>query len=203
MSNSEWVSLISTVIIAPLIGGGLALAGVRWAQQLQKKDAVDRDTEHMHGLLQAFKAEIETLWEVYRAAAGAHIVALGNNKPMLTYWPLTLEYFTIYNTHAASIGKIEDHELRKQIIATYTKARSMIDSIRMNNDLVKKWEYDQLLFEESNKPVHASNANARLKSLIEYATGLKESHSILESMAADLLRSLQKNIDDYRKRLKK
>lgn len=180
-------------VISTLIGGALTLAGACLARWFQKKDAAQRDTEHVLGLLQAFHDEIETLWGVYQAGAGASIVALPNDEPMLIHWPLTQEYFTIYNTHALSIGKIKNHVLRKQVIATYTKARSMIDSIRLNNDLLQQWEHDCFLFQETHSPAHKLNANARHQALIRYALGLKESHVELESMATELLHHLRKN----------
>lgn len=188
MINFEWSTLTST-----LTGSALTLAGVYWTHRLQKKDADRRDTEYVHGLRQAFHDEIETLWEVYQAGAGADIVALANNEPMLSHWPLTQDYFTIYNANASSIGKIKDQELRKQIIATYTKARTMIDTVRLNNDLLQQWERDCFLFQETRNPVHESHANARHKALVEYATALKESHSGLESAASELLHRLRRN----------
>ncbi|SCX39899.1 hypothetical protein [Nitrosospira sp. Nsp1] len=145
----------------------------------------------------SLRDEIETLWGVYQAGACASIVALPDDEPMLIYWPLTQEYFTIYNTYALSIGKIKNHMLRKQIIATYTKARSMIDSIRLNNDLLQQWERDCFLFQETRNPVHESHANARHKALVEYATALKESHSGLESAVSELLYRLRRNPYDH------
>lgn len=185
--------LDTNALLSSLIGGGMALAGVCLAHWLQKMDAKERDAEHIYGLLQAFHDEIETLWGVYQAAPGDHIAALGNDEPMLVHWPLTLEYFTVYNTNAASIGRIRNHELRKQIIATYTKACSMMDSIRLNNDLVQKWEREQSLFQKTNDPVYALNAKALLERLIEYAAELKKSHSQLDLMASALLQHLREN----------
>jgi len=189
MIDFEWgASLIST-----LIGSGLTLVGVYWTHWYQKREAAHRDAENILGLLQAFHDEIETLWGIYQASAGAQLEALLNNEPMLMYWPLTQDYLTIYNTHASSIGKIKNHELRKQIIATYTKIRGMIDSFRMNNELVQKWEYAHSLFQETRGSVHESNANARLESLVEYAKLLKQTHSELESMVSELLHHLRRN----------
>lgn len=193
IDGSSLISALTVNIIPTLIGSGLTLVGVCWIHRLQKKDTDRRDTEHVHGLRQAFHDEIETLWEIYQAGAGADIVALANNEPMLSHWPLTQDYFTIYNANASSIGKIKDQELRKQIIATYTKARTMIDTVRLNNDLLQQWERDCFLFQETRNPVYESHANARHKALVEYATALKESHSGLESATSELLHRLRGN----------
>ncbi|WP_025040876.1 hypothetical protein [Nitrosospira briensis] len=192
MINIEWNALILMLagnVVPTLIGGGLTLAGVCLAHRFQKKEAAERDNEHVRGLLQAFHDEIQTLWEIYKAGAGADIVALANNEPMLSHWPLTQDYFTIYNTNASSIGKIKNQELRRQIITTYTKARTMIDSIRLNNDLLHKLEHDCFLFRETPSPANESNASASRNALVGYATALKQSHSELE-LAASKLESL-------------
>lgn len=186
---------INTLIssgVGALIGSVLTLVGVYWAHLLEKEEAARKDAERIHGLLQAFHSEIETLWRVYQASAGAWLEALPNDEPMLMYWPLTQDYLTIYNTHAPFIGRIKNHELRKQIIATYTKIRGLIDSFRMNNDLVQKWEYAHSIFQETRGSVHESNAKARYQALVDYAVSLKKLHLELESMVSELLQHLRK-----------
>lgn len=111
---------------------------------------------------------------------------------MLMFWPITQDYFTIYNTNAFFIGKIKDHDLRKQIVATYAKARGLIDSFRMNNELVQKWEYTAALAQESQLPIHQSNAQARHQSLGRYSAALKNRHFELKTMVSELLRRLRK-----------
>lgn len=193
MSTDLFNDTLTATALGALIGSSLTLIGVCLTHWMQKRETARRDVEHIHGSLQAFHDEIETLWEVYQAGAGTDIAALASNEPMLSHWPLTQDYFTIYNANASSIGKIKNQELRKQVIATYTKARTMIDTVRLNNDLLQQWERDCFLFQETRNPVHESHANARYKTLVEYAKALKESHSGLESAASELLHHLQKN----------
>jgi len=178
--------------VGALIGSALTLAGAWLAHSLEKQESARKEAEHILGLLQAIHDEIETLWESYLTTAGAQIEALRDGNPMLMYWPLTQDYFTIYNTNAFFIGKIKDHDLRKQIVATYAKARGLIDSYRMNNDLLQKWEYAHLLFQESQSELHKANAQARYQSLIQYASSLKKGHGELKTMVSELLRRLRK-----------
>ncbi len=193
MSGFEWNAdaLLSSGVGA-LIGSALTLAGALLAHHLEKKEANLKDGEHILGLLQAIHDEIETLWESYLASAGAQIEALQDSNPMLMYWPLTQDYFTIYNTNSFFIGKIKDHDLRKQIVATYTRARGLVDSFRMNNDLLQKWEHAHLLFQESQNELHKMHAQARYQSLTQYAASLKKTHLELKGMVAELLRRLRK-----------
>jgi len=178
--------------VGALIGSALTLAGVWLAHNLEKAESAKKETEHIHGLLQAIHDEIETLWESYSATAGAQIDSLRDGNAMLMYWPLTQDYFTIYNTNAFFIGKIKDHDLRKQIVATYTKSRGLIDSFRMNNDLLQKWEHADMLFQESQNQLHKNHAHARYQSLVQYAASLKKGHAELKFMVSALLRHLRK-----------
>lgn len=62
----------------------------------------------------------------------------------------------------------------------------------MNNDLVHKYEYAFLLFQESQNPNHQLMANGHLQALIKYAAGLKKRHEELKNLVSDLLRRLHK-----------
>jgi hypothetical protein len=193
MADFSWNgdALLSSGVGA-FIGSALTLAGAYWVHWLERKEATRKEAEHLLGLLQGIHDEIETLWESYMGSAGAQTESLRENNPMLFYWPITQDYFTIYNTNAFFIGKIRDHDLRKQIVATYAKARGLIDSFRLNNDLVQKYEYAYMLAQESQTAVHQTNAQVRYQSLVQYSTALKTRHSELKSMVAELLRRLRK-----------
>lgn len=138
MADFSWNAdaLLSSGVGA-FIGSALTLAGAYLVHWLEKKETTRKEAEHLLGLLQGIHDEIETLWESYSTSIGAHTEALPDNSPMLMFWPITQDYFTIYNTNAFFIGKIKDHDLRKQIVATYAKARGLIDSFRMNNELCR------------------------------------------------------------------
>ena len=125
-------------------------------------------------------------------SAGAHLETLQDGEPVAIYWPITQDYFTIYGANANSVGRVQDHDLRKAIVVAYTKARGLIDSFRMNNELVHKFEYTTLLHQESNNPVHQAHANAHRQNLVRYAAQLKQRHNDLKAIISDLLRRLRK-----------
>lgn len=178
--------------VGALIGSALTLAGVYLAHKLDKIESAKKDAEHILGLLQAIHDEIETLWESYSATAGAHVESLREGNAVLIFWPITQDYFTIYNTNSFFIGKVKNHDLRKQIVATYSKSRGLIDSYRMNNDLLQKWEHADLLFQETQNQIHRNHAQARYQSLVQYGASLKKGHTELKSMVTELLRNLRK-----------
>ncbi len=123
----------------------------------------------------------------------AKVESLNDNEALAFYYPLVSDFFTIYNGNSFLIGRIKDNDLRKQIIKTYTLAKGMVDSFRLNNDLVSKWEFSEKLYAESQLDVHKNQAVAHYQSLIEYAKSLKESHKLLKQETSSLLRALRKN----------
>lgn len=187
----DWGVLVSSAVGA-LVGSALTLIATYVAPRLQLATQKQNDADQLKGLLQAIHDEVEALWDGYARSAGSQIEALVDARPMLMYWPITQDYFTIYNTNAFFIGRIKDHDLRKAIVLTYARARGLIDSFRMNNDLVHKYEYAILLFQESQNPNHQLMANGHLQVLIKYAMGLKKRHEELKVLVSDLFRRLHK-----------
>ncbi len=190
-----WESLLSGLIGA-IVGGGIAgyfsLSATNKAHT-QAKNLEDRKSrELMDGLLQGLHDEIETLWDSYIEGIGVQLEALPENQPLLMYYPVTQEYFTIYVGNAFLIGRIRDIELRKKIVFTYSKARGLIDSYRLNNELVQKFEHWDSMFKQTGQEVYKQHARDYFSRLIEYAKQLKKSHSELKVVKTETLRILQK-----------
>ena len=186
-------SAITGAVIGGLITGYFALrsADKNYKNQLQ----LTRENEEklIQGLLQAIHDEIETVFERYQETMGAGLEFLKEGEPLLLYYPLVSDYFTVYNGNSFLIGRIPDNDLRKQIIKTYTLAKSMIDSFRMNNDLNQKYEYWFQVFRESKNEVHQQKAAAHYGALVEYAKNLKLGHQQIKLESSQLLRSLRKH----------
>jgi hypothetical protein len=184
-------TLISSAVGA-LIGSALTLLATYKAHKWQAAELREKDERIIKAVLQAIHDEVETLWDNYMDTAGSHIEALPDNQPLNMYWPLTQDYFTVYNMNAFQIGRIEDPDLRKLIVSTYTKARALIDSYRMNNDIVQKHEYAYWIWQETKSQVHGERATALLHNLVQYASGLKKRHADIKAQVQLLLRELRK-----------
>lgn len=105
-------ALISSGVGA-FIGSALTLAGAYWVHWLERQDAALKEKEQIFGVLQGIHDEIETLWDSYLSTVGSHVESLREGNALMLYWPVTQDYFTIYNSNASLIGKISDHDLRK------------------------------------------------------------------------------------------
>jgi hypothetical protein len=181
----DWNSLLSAVI-----GGFIAGAFSLWAVDKAYKNDLNKgrqqDEELVRGFVFSVKTEIEILWERYHAGAGEQIDALEKGKPLLMYYPVTQEYFTIYNNSSFLVGRIKSDKLRKAIVAAYTNARSLIDNYRLNNDMVHKLEGLILTRQQSGSPNLTDAINAQIKGLTDYAPKIVEQHNRTKEVVQEL-----------------
>jgi hypothetical protein len=184
-------SLISTGIGA-FIGSVLTLAATFIAHYLERNKSLENDKKMILGFLQGVHDELETLWDLYNYRIGAMVESLRNDQALEFYWPISQDYFTIYVQNAHLIGQIKENDLRKQIVLTYTQARGLVDSHRMNNELLHKYEQLALLHQETNDEIHLQQAQASYNVMVEYGASLKESRAKLKESMDALLRSLRK-----------
>lgn len=197
MDNNTAVLLAAAIgvigsIIGGAIGGWFSLRSTDKAHRQQRERESDSRKAIVYGFLQAVHDEVETLWETYSASAGNQVEALGENLPLSISYPVTHDYFTVYNSNAFLLGQISDADLRKMIVVTYTKAKGLIDSYRMNNQLLQQYEYWHYLHQETQHAIHLGNAQAHWATLTKYANAMKRQHQEVKVNVTALLRTLRK-----------
>lgn len=178
-------------IIGALIGGKMsAIASYDATQQAHKnslKLQQDAKNEAVKNLIQALYDEINTLWERYMWGVGDALEKLKDNEPITWIVPIaTQDNYTIYNGNADKIGLIDDHDLRKMIIISYTKARSLIDSYRMNNDHVQKWDYALALLKAGNLQ-YENEVKERFAIMVNYIEKVKKTHNDIKNDVEKLI----------------
>ena len=193
MEWSNFLSAISGAIVGGFVTGFFSLKATQKAHEHEKQKSKENDEALIAGLLQAIHDEIETVYDRYQETMGSRIESLNEGEALVFYYPLASDFFTFYNGNSFLIGRIPSNDLRKQIIKTYTLSKGMVDSFRMNNDLVSKYEFSEKLFAETQLDVHKQQAISHFVLLIEYAKTLKEFHKSLKQEISSLLRELRKN----------
>jgi len=192
LAVAGFAATVGAAYLGARIGGNFTLTAVEEAHQrtlsLQKKN----QESLVKALLQAIYDEIDTVWELYKDKIGPQIEALNPGDPFPYYVPVNQDYFTMYNANAILIGNITDADLRKAIVTTYTKARGLIDSFRLNNEFVQKMEYWNNIFIQSQNTIHQQQLIDSVRILADYANKIKKSHDSLKSCVTDLLRRLNK-----------
>lgn len=190
---SSFGSAITGAIVGGLIAGYFALEATKRSFANLRSQAEENEAKLIKGLLQAIHDEIETVYDRYQETMGSRIESLADGGALHFYYPLVSDFFSVYNGNTFLIGRIPNNDLRKQIIRTYTLSKGMVDSFRLNNDLVQKFEHANKVYEETQQEVHKQQAVAHYESLIEYAKTLKQSHKVLKQEISNLLRVLRKH----------
>ena len=135
-----------------------------------------KDEAEVSAFVHAVMAEVETLWDSYYEGAGRRLEALEKGKAFMYYYPISQDYFTIYNGNSFLIGRVGNARLRRTIVEAYTKARGLIDSFRLNNDMVQKWNHLDLMRQDSQNPMLIHMMWMQEQSLVHHAVKLREIH---------------------------
>lgn len=189
----EDLSLFWSAVIGGVITGGFSILAVLCAHRKERERQNQQEGSLIKSLLQSIHDEIETLWEIYQEGMGTRIESLPENQPLALFYPVTQDYFTVYHGNSFLIGRIKDNDLRKLIITTYTRAKGLIDSYRLNNDFTQKCEQLHWLFRQTGNLVFEQQLNAQLAVMIDYAKKIKESHNKVKDNVSALLRELRKS----------
>lgn len=191
----NWDSLLSGLIgavVGGVLTGVFSILAVNKSEKFARDVKTEQDKKTLKGLLQALHDELESVNERYQETMGAQIEALPDGQPLLMYYPVINDFFTVYNANAHLIGTIENNDLRKSIVRTYVLAKGLVDSFRMNNELVAKFEQWHVRSVETNHELHKQNAQAQYEALVRYAKLIKESNAEVKKSLADLMRMLRK-----------
>jgi hypothetical protein len=182
---------IMNALLASLIGGFIAglfsIIAVRTAHKYDLEKEKQREDALIKTFLLAIYEELETVWERYIGTIGEDVEHISENKPLAYYYPVTEDYFKVYNENCSLIGKIDDNRLRKLIIVTYTQAKGLLDSFRMNNNMLQKYESVEFSYRQTGHPEIKGQVKLQLASLVKYAQGIKKQHCEVKKNVSVLL----------------
>jgi len=177
-------------VIGGIFGGLCSVAAVLVQNCLNRRSQAESEKKLVKSVLQAIRAEVETLWGRYYETVGKRLAELRFDQPFLGYWLVSQDYFTVYTTNASLLGRVENQELRLLIVQTYTLARATVDSFRINNEMNQKYEDARLRFEQTKLSVYQDIAVAFHKQRVDYAETLRDSHTRLKDHVERLLRTI-------------
>ena len=177
---AAWVQAVGSV-------GAIVIAV--WVFHRQYLDAERRSQDEVRAFVQAIREEVNAVWGGYDTGARQQLLAVPVDGFFDVIFPVTTEAFTVYNRAAMQVGKVDDEELRRLIIVTYAKAKGLIYSFQLNNQLVA----DLMNFDVS---YHGQDREVRIQRkhemLVAYATQLKVRDTLVhESLSALVLRANQ------------
>ncbi|ESM29007.1 hypothetical protein L467_01473 [Klebsiella pneumoniae BIDMC 31] len=191
----EWATAFTTALIGAVIGGRYTLKGVEKEAEINKK-ASERDSLELKlSVLKGIKGEITTLLSLYDVRMKEHIDDIGPGKILAIGFPVGDDNFTFYEQNAKEIAKLSD-ESRDGIINIYTYARSLIQSFKGNNELIKEVQEMNLLQCKYKDDVHLKTIiNNHLECMIDYAQGIKLIDGETRQAISDGMLIIDKEID--------
>ena len=137
-----WKLIISSGIGGAIAGIFTLLATIVTLKHYRDKEKEKENTEII-SLFQALIAEIESLWERYYESIGKVVadVETDNGYFLTNYYQAKENYIVVYDNNVHLIGKINDYELRKNIVKFYVQLRSMVETYHLYNEYLKEYEY--------------------------------------------------------------
>ncbi|MBJ9962899.1 hypothetical protein [Burkholderia seminalis] len=190
MANVDWIT-VGSGFIGALLGAGATLLGVTLQMRSNDKTEKRKDDARHTAVLQALHDELETIKAIYMSTAGGPMQNHAPRDPFLYYWPVSGDYFSVYHSHVAVLGYIQDDALRKALIQTYTYAKGLLDSFRLNNIFVERHEVAaQLHLREPSKD-HQNALTIAREQLRLYAPTLVQSHQRLVAAVDSCLQQLR------------
>lgn len=177
-------------LVGALVGGLCAIYGAYVTHRNNLKEYSLKEKGEIDNFLRAIHTEIATVWERYEKTYKPHVDSLKDGEYLNEEYPITQDYFTVYNNNTNLLGKLEDSDLRRSVVVVYTQAKALIDSLLCNNESLRK--YNIASFEQSREQasIHDAHMLAYKKELLEYAPAVKQQSIELEKNVRSLLNRL-------------
>jgi hypothetical protein len=190
-------------IIVGLLAAYLGAKATREATRQATKDEQDfhrnirqsERAEETKGVVQAIYTELSCLWIIYRDEFMEEWKNLSPEEPLKIYYPLTQDYFTIFNSNSSQIGQIPHEELRTAIVKAYLSAKGLVDSHRLNNRILDDITQMENQLAASIDPVASIGLQDRLTALnaelVNYTPQLRSSYEDAKDSVRNVLRLIE------------
>ena len=174
-----------TALFGAVVGGVFTLRASSKAYRLELAREQQREEKEIQNMLDALGVEIGTLWNFHMKRIGPMVENLPGGGALEFYYPLTQDYFTLYNTNAGKIGAVKDCELSEAIVVCYNKCKKVVDGFKYNNILYR--DYRDLLLMPANSPNHGEYVKAKHQELVDFAKVVVEDHFEVKGYVERLL----------------
>lgn len=189
-----WLIPIIASAIGGLIGGMLALIGVRHAYNLESKKQKIIEEQNLQNLYRALLLEFSNIWKSYiDFGPGIHLEKLKEGKALIDDFGAIRDHFTIYTSNSNMIGRIPDKQLRDFIVKSYIGAQMLIDMYKDYKTLLINFKRSAYLAGKTQDESDIFRAKQDEKFLEIYTESLKKYHDLVKSQIQVLIELLKKN----------
>jgi len=181
------------------VTGYFTLKAADKAISLENEKEERQAAKEVQNMLDALGVEISTIWDFHMRRIGNRVENLAEGDIMDLYYPLTQNYFTIYDSNAWKIGAIRDARLRQAIVICYNKCKKVVDAFKYNNELLA--EMRKLAQKKNVSYTSLTNGESYImKTLAGLAKIIKEDHVELKGYVENLMCLLSEcRMDDSNK----
>lgn len=182
-------------LIGAVVGGLFTLYATNKTIRQENEKENRQEEKEVQNLLQALSVEVGALWGFHMGRVGAMVENLEEGKDAIEfYYPLTQDYFTVYNENAGKIGKIPDAALREVVVTCYNKCKKVVDGFKYNNELYLDYRNTGNIL--SDDPKHQQLVAKKKELLVQYAIMIKEDHFILKNYIEKMLNMITVSIKE-------
>lgn len=177
-------------LIGAVVGGVFTLYATNKTIREQNLKDDREEQKEVQNLLEALAVEIGALWGFHMKRVGAAVESLKPGDAIEFYYPLTQDYFTVYNENADKIGKVPSDELRTAIVSCYNKCKKVVDGFKYNNELYMDWRNAANIISDDER--HLQLVARKKQLLIDYAVIIREDHFVLKGYIEKMLGMIRK-----------
>lgn len=176
-------------LVGAAVGGIFTLYATNKTIKATYEAEERQEQVEIRSLLSSMGVELNALWQFHQRRIGLKVEELKEGEAVLFYYPLTQDYFTIYNSNASFVGRLDDTELRKVIVVTYNKCKKVVDGFIYNNALFV--DYQRMRYDTLETGNQNPNQAAKLQELQQYAQIIKADHFELKSYVEHFISMLE------------
>jgi len=187
---------IAASLVGALTGGAIALAGVLWADHLQRARERAMERETVRGFLRAILTELETCWNRAEQTTNPVLEGLLPGAAFLTEVFIDTDFFTVYHNNSQYLGQIRDDELLAQIVATITTYKALVETYNVNTRFYLQWQESKnlefVIQDADLKRYYGRKAEFEYDKLCRWAMALRHDHHELKQQIGNLLPALRR-----------
>ena len=185
----NWHPLLSTLLGALITYSAILITNA--LEALKRKRTADK---LIHALLQGLHDEISGFVEMARNNSVLSIEATPEGKPYEGLFTASQDYFTVYHSNAALVMQIEDGDLRRGVIRTYTHAKGLLDTVNMNRFYLDRYHYLKSTFLKTKDASIQAESEHYHQALVQIATQLKKADAEFSKEASRILEMLAQKL---------
>jgi hypothetical protein len=149
--------------------GAIIVAVGLYVRQYEDKRA--DDSNETRAFVQAIRDEVNTVWNDYAAVIRQALLETEQGKPYVAFTPPLNDTIVIYRANLGRLGKVDDDELRKCIVAVYVSLTGVFNGFALNSRAIGELQKLAAYYQGPDKDKLIAG---REKGLADFADNLKK-----------------------------